>query len=173
MPKGLLSEELKFVPISAAIDVNGAAENDGDSVNMRDFHNATYIIYTGTMATADAYVKFYSGATAGTKTSACAFRYAFGGAAIGTAVAGSASSCDVLGAWTTAVAATGAAITNATYDDYMMVCEVDAAQMDMANGEEWLTITLADTDTGATGTCEVFAVLRPRYTQNRSVTCLA
>jgi hypothetical protein len=55
----------------------------------------------------------------------------------------------------------------------MLVIDVLASEMDMANGEEWLTLTFADTDTGATGNVSVVAVLEPRYGQGQSTTALA
>jgi hypothetical protein len=45
--------------------------------------------------------------------------------------------------------------------------------MDIANGEEWLTLTFPDTATNATGNLSVVAILEPRYTGNLSLTALA
>jgi hypothetical protein len=43
--------------------------------------------------------------------------------------------------------------------------------MDVANGEEWLTASLSDA--ADAGIAYAFAILEPRYTSNRSETCLA
>ena len=44
--------------------------------------------------------------------------------------------------------------------------------MDVANGEEWLTLDFTDPG-GATGQAIVIAILEPRYTGNQSATALA
>lgn len=157
-----LAEMLKIVPVGSDIDLNTAASNDCDSINMSNFHRATFLINYQTIGGAANYVKVFSGATDGAKTTALTFRYAFGGAAQGTA------NCDVL-----AAAATSAnlSVAHATYDNYLLVVEVDAKAMDA--GHKWLTLAFQDTDTGATGNVSVIAVLEPRYTGNRSVTALA
>ena len=54
----------------------------------------------------------------------------------------------------------------------MLVIEVDAKSMDLANNEDWLTLQFEDTDTGATGNVTVLAVLVPRYSNASSVTAL-
>jgi len=129
-----LAENMKIVPVAKALDVSSGATNAGDSINMKNFHHATFIVLTGTMGGADTHVKVNSGATAGAATSALTFNYAFGGAAVGTAVAGSTASCDVLAA---TASSADLSITHGTYDDWMLVVEVDASKMDIANGEEW------------------------------------
>ena len=161
---GLLSEKYKPVPIGSDIDLNAAAANDCDSINMKNYHKAAFIVGLQTLGGAAIYVALYSGATDGAKTSALTFRYAFGGAAQATA------NCDVLAAWATSAMLT---IAHATYDNYMLIIEIDAVDMDVANGEEWLTLSFLDTDTGATGNVQVHALLDPRYTQNRSESALA
>jgi hypothetical protein len=75
----------------------------------------------------------------------------------------------VLADWTSAATLT---ITHDSYDNYMLIVEVDASAMDIANEEEWLTVTLTDPGT-ATGTVDCIAILKPRYTSNRSETALA
>ena len=141
---------------------NISTSSDTDSINMAGFHKATFIFTMGTVTT-DITFTPKSGATEGTKTTAVPSWLAIGGAAIGTAVAASTASCDVLGAWaqsdTTQVTT---ANSNLTY-----VIEFDAS--DMTDGEEWLTITLS-TATG--GIVHCVAILEPRYAKNRSGTCL-
>lgn len=157
-----LVETYKVVPVGNDIDINGAAANDCDSINMKNFHRATFLVNYQTIGGAANYVKVYSGATDGTKTTALTFRYAFGAAAQGSA------NCDVLAAWATSA---NLSVAHATYDNFLLVVEVDASSM--TNGHSWLTMSIEDTDTGATGNACVVAVLEPRYTKGQSLTALA
>lgn len=149
-----------------ALDTIGSG-GDADSINMKNYHRATFVITFGTLS-GDAVLTVNSGATDGAKTSALTFEYALGGAAIGTATAGSTTSCDVLAASTSAATLT---LTDSTYTDKMLIVEVDATKMDMANGEEWLTLSLSNA--GTSGTADAIVILEPRYTGNRSETALA
>jgi hypothetical protein len=152
-------EIFKVVPVMASDDINAGV--DADSINMKNFHRATFIMTFGTLS-GNAVLTVNSGATDGEKTSALTFNYALGSAAIG------AASCDVLAAGTAAATLT---LTAATYTDKMLIVEVEAAAMDLANEEEWLTLSLSDA--AASGTCDVVAILEPRYTGNCSGTALA
>lgn len=164
----MLAEELKIVPIKQAGDLNSAATVDCDSLYMRNFHKACLIFTFDTLGTATAVLTLNSGATEGTVSSALNFYYAWGGAAIGTAVASSTASCDVLAAWTNAASCS---ITHGSYSNYMLICEINAAAMDLANNEDWLTARFTDPG-GATGTFDAWAILHPRYTGNRSYSAL-
>ena len=158
-------ENFKIVPCGVDIDFNTGANNVSDSINMSNYHRATFLIQLADIGTADPVLSVYSGATAAARTSALGFKYAFGGAAFGSA------NCDVLNAWTDC-ASTGLALTHGTYDNYLLVVDVDASQMDLANGENWLTLDFADPSTGATGQAIVIAVLEPRYTGNRAASAV-
>jgi hypothetical protein len=162
-----LSEYKKIVPIVQDGDLSSTVTCD--SINMRDYLRATFVFTFGTLGTASSVMTVVSGASDAASSSTLYFDYAFGGAAIGTAVAGSTSSCDVLGAWTNAATLT---ITYSTYSNYMLVVEVEGDKMDRENDEEWLTVIFTDPGT-ATGTVDGFAILEPRYTGNRSATALA
>ena len=157
-------EIYKVVPVASDLDVSGSATNPCDSINMKNYHHATFIINLQTLGGAALYCKVYSGATDAALTSALTFRYAFASAAAGSA------NCDVLAATSTSA---NLSIAHATYDNYMLIVEVDASDMDIANGEEWLTLSFPDTDTGATGNLSAVAILEPRYTTGQSVTALA
>ncbi|OFV82498.1 MAG: hypothetical protein A2W26_10155 [Acidobacteria bacterium RBG_16_64_8] len=159
-----LAEELKIVPVLSDGDLNAGATLDGDSINMKGQHHATFIVGLQALGVASSHVKVFSGVTDGVKTSPLTFHYAFGGAATGSALA------DVLAAWATSADLT---LTHGTYDNYMLIIEVDAADMDVNNDEEWLTIEFSDPDTGSTGNVQVHAILQPRYSGNRSQTVLA
>ena len=159
---GLLAEQKKIVPVMSDGDLNAGATLDTDSINMKNYHRATFVIGLQTMGGADPVMTVYSGATDGACTSALTFRYAFGSAAQATAL------CDVLAAWTQAATLT---IAHATYDNYMLIVEIDAVDMDVANAEEWLTLRF--TCGAATGNVQIYAILDPRYTQNVSESALA
>jgi len=156
-----LAEEKKIVPVMSDGDFNADANLDTDSINMKNYHRATFIIGLQDIAVADPVLYAYSGATDGACTSALTFHYAFGGAAQGT------EDCDVLAADATSAALT---IAHATYDNYMLIVEVNAEDMDVANNEEWLTLRFVCTT--ATGNVQIHAILEPRYTGNRSITAL-
>jgi hypothetical protein len=155
----MYSETAKIVPLLINPTDFGATA-DLDSINMANYHKATFI-YSFGACTGDVTFSFNSGVTEGAKTTAVIGNIALGGAAIGTAVAASTASCDVLGAW--AALTTTVALTCTTK---MVVAEVRASSM--ANGHSWLTGTIAAT----AGIVSVVAILEPRYTGNRSVTCL-
>ena len=156
----MLAEKLKIVPVMNSADVSTGT--DCDSINMSGYHKATFIFTFGAVTT-DITITPKSGATEGTKTTAVPSRYAAGGAVIGTAVAASTASCDVLAAWT----ATSTTVPLAAASNKFLVVEFDAAAM--TDGEEWLTVTVA---AGTGGICHCVAILEPRYSGNRSATCL-
>jgi len=166
----MLAEIYKIVPIWQDADM-ATATLAGDSVDMRSYHEATFIMMFGTLAVASSALTITSGATNAATTSPLSFHYAWGGAAIGTAVAGSTASCDVLEAWQAARVAT-LTLTHDSYDNYMLVVEVRATDMDIANGEYFLT-PIITRGGSATGTVDAIAILKPRYPANRLPTCLA
>ena len=157
------TEEFHPVVVASDIDLTGAAVNECASINMATFHKATFIVNFQALGGAAIYVLAYSGAATSTLTSALTFRYALGSAAYGSA------NSDVLADWSTSA---NLSIAHATYDNYMLVVEVDAKSMDLANEEAWLTLVFADTDTGATGNVSVTAILDPRYGNNQAVSAL-
>jgi len=154
----MINEDYKIVPLLTSANVG--ASTDFDSIDMSGYQKATIICSCGAF-TGNGTFSFSSGATEGAKTTSVLFKHALGGAAIGTAVAASTASCDVLGAW--ADAATTAEITCTTK---MVVIEIDAAAM--APGHKWLTGVVAAT----AGILHVTAILVPRYSGYRSGTAL-
>ena len=161
----MLAEKYKFVPIYNYYDLStDDTTMPSDSINMKNYHHATIYIQYHTIGTASPLLYAYSGATDGAQSSALTFRYAFGSAAVGSA------SCDVLAAWATSAALT---VTHGTYDDYMLILEISAASMDLANNEEWLTLNHTDPITGCTGNVTAVAILHPRYQSGQSATALA
>jgi hypothetical protein len=158
---GILDDK-KIVPLLNSADYGAGVSMD--SINMKNARRATLVLTFGAI-TGNAGLKIYSGATAAATTSACAFDYALASAAIGS------SSADVLAAKSTAVAASGITLTAATYASKMLVIDVDAAKMDVANAEEWLTAVIDSS--GSAGICHAVAILDPRYTKAQSGTVLA
>jgi len=159
----MLAEQFKLVPVLSDGDLNAGVTLDTDSINMKNYHHATFIIGLQTLAGASATLEAYSGATDGACTSALTVNSAFGSAAQGSA------NCDVLTAWTSGSSVT---LTHGTYDNYMLVIEVPATAMDLDNGENWLTLRFTDPG-GATGNVQVHAILKPRYANGQSPTALA
>ena len=159
----MISENYKIVPVAHANDLNVGVIQVTDSINMKGFHKATFILQFHTLGGASATLKVFSGATDAALTSALPFNYAFGGAAQGSA------DCDVLAAW---AASENLTIDHTAKSDAMLVIEVNASGMDVNNSENWLTIETTD-PTGATGLYTCIAILEARYTGNRSASALA
>jgi hypothetical protein len=156
-------EMYKVVPIANDLALT-ANPTVPDSINMSNYHRATFIIQTHTLGGGDPVLTVLSGASAAAKTSTLYFKYAFAGSTILGATA------DVLAADSAPV--NTLTIAHATYDNWMLIVEVDAADMDMANQEEWLTLNFADAG-ATTGNVTIVAILEPRFTGARSATALA
>lgn len=109
-----------------------AAGVDGDSVNMGKLHTLRFLIGFGAL-TGDAVLTVQSGATEGTKTTAEKFRYA-----LAQAVQGAADG-DKLAAWTKG--ATSLTLTAATYQNKLLVVEIDSDQV--TDGQPWVTLALS------------------------------
>lgn len=160
-----LTENYKLVPMFSGYDLSTHDTlMTSDSINMKNYHHATLLVQFDDIGTASPILYVYCGATDGALTSALTFSYAFGSAACGSATA------DVLGAWSTSAALT---ITHGTYDNYLLVVEVSAAQMTAAgNTYDWLTVNFTDPTTGCTGQVTITAILWPRYKSNVAGTAL-
>lgn len=147
------SESFACVPLIEAKDY-GSVGIDADSVNMGRLHSLTALLLFGAI-TGNSILKVYSGATAGAKTTALAFKYRLGAADFKVNLA------DQFGAFTS-VASTGLTLTAATYDHRQVAVTVDADQM--TDGEKWLTIEIDATASvmlvGAAG------IGAPRYPGN-------
>lgn len=152
-----LPEEKKVVPVMALDTIGNGG--DADSINMSKYHRAAFVITFGTLV-GDAVLTVYSGESAGDKSSARTFSYALGGAAIGS------EGCDVIGEADTSDALT---LTAATYTDKMLIVEVDGAKMPLLHN--WLTLSLSDA--GTSGSCDVLAILEPRFMGYRSESALS
>ena len=146
-----------YVPILEPQDHEAGV--DGDSINLGKGHSVTFCILFGEL-TGDAVLTVYSGASAGTKTTAETFHYS------ATAADLKATSGDVLGAWATSAALT---LTAATYEDRMLMVTVD--HDDITDGQPWVTLEFSDAAT------ELFvsasARVEPRYASDQSATMTA
>lgn len=163
-----LSEKYKIVPVAKAIDLSSTVYTD--SIYCKDVvGNVCFVFMLNTLAGASSVLTVCSGVGDAECTTAMRFNYAFGGAAMGTATAGSATSADVLAAWTSAATLT---LTYGTYTNFMLVVEVDIADMNLASDHDWLTCKFTTT-TSVTGTVNGVAICGYRYPGQGSDTVLA
>jgi len=125
-----ITENFTIIPGLAPIDA--AAGADSDSVDMGLLHSVLALIALGSITVADFHVKVYSGATAGTKTTALTFNYRYSSAACKSATA------DVLGAWASSADLT---VSNASKDNFLLAIEVDSSEM--PSGKNWLTVEIS------------------------------
>jgi len=86
----MFSEKYKIVPVAKEIDLSGTVYTD--SINMKDVLKVTFCFILNTLGGASSTFTVKSAIADATYTTAIRFLYAFGGAAVGTAVAGSESS---------------------------------------------------------------------------------
>jgi|TARA_Y100000310_G_scaffold276879_1_gene294328 hypothetical protein len=124
-----LAQSAKIVPVLEPQD--HAAGVDCDSVSTSLYNHFAFIILFGEL-TGDSVLTVNSGATAGTKTTAETFRYR------ATAIDLKSAGGDTLGAEATSAALT---LTAATYEDRMLVVEIDADEL--TAGQEWITVTFS------------------------------
>lgn len=163
----MFSEKYKIVPVAKAIDLSSTVYTD--SIYMKDILKVTFVFMLNTLGGASSTLTVNSGTSDAACTTAMRFNYAFGGAAMGTATAGSTTSCDVLAAWTSASTLT---LTYGSYSNYMLVVEVDPADMNTASDHDWLTCAFTTTSS-VTGTVNGVAICEYRYPGNASDTVLA
>lgn len=104
---------------------------DGDSFSMAKYRHFLIGLLTAVL-TGDAVLKVYSGATAGTKTTAETFRYRLADGDQGAATA------DTFGDWASSAALT---LTAATYDNKQLIIEMDSNQL--TEGQPWVTLEIS------------------------------
>jgi hypothetical protein len=114
------------VPLLEPQDFNAGV--DSDSINLGKIHQALILISFGEL-TGNAVLTVYTGATAGTKTTAETFRYRRSSAELKTA------SGDLYDAWATSAALT---LTAATYEDFLLMVQVNSDEFTAA--QPWLTL---------------------------------
>ncbi len=132
-----ITENFAIIPLLEPADWQSAG-SDLDSVNMGLLHSICAVLQFGAITGNDTVIKAYSGASAGTKTTALAFKYRLSGADQGAAGA------DQFGDLSAAVvAATGLVFTDAAnYSDRLVAIEIDSDEMTV--DEPWLTIEVDD-----------------------------
>ena len=130
------SYENKLIPVIEAKDY-GSAGIDGDSVNMALLHRIAFQLLFGAI-TGNSILKFYAGASAGTKTTALAFNYRLSGGDY-KATDADTSAAEV------AVASTGLTLTATTYDHRQLVVGFESDVM--PTGKPWLTLEIDSTAT--------------------------
>jgi hypothetical protein len=163
-----LAQEKKIVWLAEDIDINSAGTNPSDGINMSKYHDCLFVVHYIDLGAEAHYVRVQSGATEGAYSSNLLFKYAWGGAALGSANA------DVYATWASVTAAVPyLSVAHAGYDNTTLLVYIEASQMDVANQEEWLNISFDDDLTNATGQAVVMAILSPRYPSGSIATCLA
>ena len=158
-----LSEIAGIVYGAKPADV-GSAGVDCTGFSLAKFRRSTTILQFGAL-TGDSELKVYAGATAA-KTTAIAFKYRLAGAAQGSAGA------DQFGDRTelaTADAATGLTLTAATYQNKLLLIEVDAR--DLPDGKPYVTVEI-DADATAMNVAAVSILTDPRYSGDDVPTAL-
>ena len=150
-------EQYKIVPMLEPQD--HAAGVDSDSIKMTIHSHAAFVIKFGEL-TGDAVLKVYSGATAGVKTTAETFNYRATAADLKNA------SGDALGTEATSAALT---LTAATYEDRMIVVEMD--HDDITDGQPWLTLEFSSDASELF--VDVTGLLAPAYKQKVPPTAIA
>ena len=148
----------RFKPVSILEPVDTEAGIDGQSVNMGLLHEICYLLTFGAV-TGDAVLKFYVGASDGTKTTAVAFKYRLASGDF------KAASADLFGAFTD-VASTGLTLTAATFDHKMVAIEFDAQAI--ADATPWLTLELSNAASASLTAC--IAIGEPRFASNTGTT---
>mgnify|MGYP001195734683 CR=1 FL=1 len=148
-----LTSKFRMIPIFKSQDIAGGAVV-GDSINMKNAHKCTFLVNFGSI-TGNSILTVCSAATAAGTTSPLTFKYAPAGADTG------AVSSDVKGTMSTSAALT---LTAATYDNTVLIVEVDAAEMDLANDENWLTIFISAVANPLN--VGIVALVEPRYSDS-------
>ena len=143
-----LTERMHFVPVLESEDLNSAVT--GDSINMKNYHHIVYILMFNSDLAGDAVLTIKSGATDAAETTAETFSYRVSGADFG------ATGADILSAELTSSSLT---LTEASYEDRVLVCELDADAITV--DQPYLTLALSNAASAGSVTC--VALLEPRY----------
>ena len=153
-----LCEQTKIVPMLEPEDHNAGV--DCDSVSLENYSHITLIFAFGEL-TGDAVLTVNSGATAGTKTTAETFNYRATAADLKNA------SGDALGSESTSA---GLTLTAATYEDRMLVVEMDADEF--TDAQPWITPSLSSAASELFASC-IAILSKPRYGQKTPPTAIA
>lgn len=147
-----LSEQVGIVPIIEP-ENHQAAGVDGDSVKLEKYGHVTFIFLFGEMGGTPV-LKIYEGATDGVKTTALTFSYRYTSADLKNA------SADILGSEATSAALD---LTHSTFEDRMLVVEIDASEL--TDGYPFVTPEIDDAGTEVFVSC-VAILSKPRYAED-------
>lgn len=147
------SERYKIIPLTKSADVTTAGV-DTQSVHVGKVHEVAFLLNFGAVTNDDA-LKVYVGAATATKTTAIAFKYRHAAADTNVALS------DTLGA-VTSVASTGLTLTAATFDNKLLVLEIDSQAIDDAT--PWVTLEIAGS--GTAQNVSIIAIAQPRFASN-------
>ncbi len=149
----VFTEEHLIVPLTDQNGVEITANTELDSINMAKYQHATIVLlFSGTL-TGDNILTVERATSDSGDSSDATFHYRLGGATFTTG-----TGCDVLAADATSSALT---LTAATYQDKMLVLEMDADEMSTYN---WATVDFDGT--ASAGTVTGIAILsNPRYAE--------
>lgn len=154
-----LSEQVGIVPIIEP-ENHQSAGITGDSVNMKDYGHVTFIFLFGEL-TGNSVLKIHEAASAGGTTADMTFAYRYTGADLLN------DDADAYSDETTSAALT---LTAATYEDRVLVVEIDATEM--TDGYDWLTPVIDSTASELFVSC-VAIMSKPRYAKNDMPTAVA
>lgn len=150
MGKRSLGERIHIVPLVAPQQLSASTGTTG--INMGLFTKVDFVIALGALDTADFTLTIEEcTAAAGTSNDAIAFEYRV------SAAAGTDTMGDV-----TAVASTGLALTNTTYDNKVVIVSIDGDTL--TDGHKYCRAYLTRSGS-ATAYCSITALCYPRYEQ--------
>lgn len=147
------SERYKVIPLTRSANVTTAGV-DSQSVFMGRMHECAFLLNFGAI-TADDVLKVYVGAATATKTTAIAFKYRHAAADTNAALS------DTYGA-ATDVASSGLTLTAATFDNKLLIVEIDSQAI--ADSTPWVTLEIAGSATAQN--VSIVAIARPRQGSN-------
>ncbi|MDY6957674.1 MAG: hypothetical protein SVK08_00820 [Halobacteriota archaeon] len=149
MPLPLFSEENLIIPLCASATAV-TSNTEMDSFHMKGYDHATIVIIPSSSLTGDNVLTVECGASDSADTSDATFHYRLASAAIGSANA------DVLATDATAATLT---LTAATYQNKMLVLEIDASELPSSGNTIYDWITVDFDGTASAGTVAAVAIL--------------
>ncbi len=132
---------------------------DGDSFHAGRIHSFAILVQFGEL-TGDSVLKVFSGATAGTKTTAETFNLRLADAALKTAGG------DTYADWSTSAALT---LTAATYQDKLLIIEMDSDAL--TTDQPWVTLEIDSTASELL--VSAVAICQPRFEAHDPLTLIS
>ena len=160
----ILTENFAVIGMIEPAD-HQAGSVDSESINMALLDRVHLIYQAGAITGDDSVIKFYAGATTGTKTTEVPFHYRLSGADY------KATGNDQFGDRTAvAIGGTGLTMSAAAYGNRVVAIDVDSA--DMPDGLNWLTVEFDD-GSASVLLASMIAIGEPRYAANDIPTVVA